>query len=718
MVLNIKLSAENTFVISLKARLDRREKISKELEKNKIDFQFFDAIEDKDGTIGCFKSHISIIKKALEKDLDYVFIMEDDCYFINEFHIPNPPEDWEMLFFGGAVNKIYDDYYYHWKKASNWYAHSYIIKKTLFQTILDLGEKLIGKKAIDEIYCEDMHPYINSYISYPTIASQYDNFSDIEGKELDRNQKVLNFDELMVKKRVNPKWIGDIYVINLKEREDKFEYMTELCMKEKLNVRFLRVNKHENPARGCLESHLKVLNEAKKRDLPNVCIFEDDVQFTSHLQDMEVNKLPENIGMLYLGGNHIENMGKWDGDLNLYRVKSWSTYGYIVFKNMYDILIDGLEKTSKEIDRYYIENIHPNYEAYMFSPKLVTPNAEFSDSDIAGKKMDYNFLIENIYIEEEDKKVTKEKKTEIKDRELSREELPNVSIITPTMGRPNMFRLAAYNFLTINYPKEKLEWIVIDEGDQPVQSLLPDDERITYYYVNDIDRKLFLEKYVEKKKSDAIKALRENKQNKQGSLNERLDKELVKVLKPHSKDDFVKNRLPIGLKRNLGVKIAKYDVICHMDDDDYYPPNSVYNRVKALLLNKEYSVVSCSAIASFNIIRMISMINVPPFDMSYEKRVSEASLCYYRKFWDERKYDNDVICSEGEGFLKDRVDKCLDLDWNGIIISLIHSKNFTSRSEMTEEPNGWHFGKIDDQLFIFLTSLDNVNSKKSSELSN
>lgn len=714
MVSNIELNRDNTFVISLKNRSDRREKITKELERNNIDFQFFDAIEDKNGTLGCFKSHTSIIRKAIESDLEYVFIMEDDCYFIDKFEVPNLPEEWDMLFFGGAVNKIYDDYYYHWKKASNWYAHCYIIHKSIFQTIIDLSEKLVGVKAIDEIYCEDIHPYVNSYVVYPTIASQYDNYSDIEKKELDRNQKVLNFDELMSKKRVNPKWIGDIYVINLNEREDKYEYMVNLCMKEKLNVRFLRVNKNENPARGCLESHLKILKEAKHRDLPNVCIFEDDVRFTQSLQDLDIGSLPENIGMLYLGGNHTENMGRWKDDSNLYRIRSWSTYGYMIYKGMYDILIDGLTNTKKEIDRYYIENIHPNYECYMFNPKVVTPNPDFSDSDIEGKSMDYSFLVDNIYIEENANQTEKVEKPKER-KEFTREELPNVSIITPTMGRPNMFRLAAYNFLTINYPREKLEWIVIDEGDEPVRTLLPDDERITYYYVGENDRKQFLEKMIETKKSDAIKNLKENKSNKKESLVERVDKELVKVLKPHTKEDFYRNRLPIGLKRNLGVKIAKYDVICHMDDDDYYPPNSVYERVRTLLQNEDKQIVSCSAIASFNIIRMISMINVPPFDMSYEKRVSEATLCYYKKFWEDHKFDNSVICSEGESFLKDRVDKCLDIDWRGVIISLIHSKNFTSRSEMTEEPNGWHFGKIDDQLFIFITSLDNVQKKSVSQ---
>jgi hypothetical protein len=61
---------------------------------------------------------------------------------------------------------------------------------------------------------------------------------------------------------------------------------------------------------------------------------------------------------------------------------------------------------------------------------------------------------------------------------------------------------------------------------------------------------------------------------------------------------------------------------------------------------------------------------------------------------------------EGEEFIVGRTDEVVDTDWQGIIISLRHSGNMTNRNEMTEEPNGWHFGKIEDKLFLFLTSFD------------
>ena len=698
---NLSLNKDNTFVISLLERNDRRKKIAKILNSNKIDFQFFNAIKNTNGTIGCLLSHVEIIKTAKNKKLPYVWIMEDDCFFTRTFEIPKLPEKWEMLFFGGAINKIYDEYYYHWKKVSNWYAHCYIVKECLYDKIIDYSEKLINIKAIDEIYCEDIHPYINSYCIFPTLASQDENYSDIEKQNLDRNQKIMNFDELMNKKNPNPKWLGAIYCINLTEREDKYKYMQEVSMKEKIKVDFMRVSKHSDPRRGCLESHLEVLREAKERDLPNVLILEDDIEFLKSIRDIEI---PEEWDMLYLGGNHIEVNEEITN--NWFKIKSWSTYGYIVNKDFYDKLITGLSTTKKEIDRYYIENIHPNYRVYMINPKIVVPNLQFNYSDIEGKEMDYSFLTELIYLKDdaENKEVKVEEKVNEVDLNLEYEKFPKISIITPTIGRPNMFRLALYNFKSSTYPKDKMEWIILDEGDTPIKSMLPNDSRIKYHYISKEDREFLFKSFVSKIKSETVG--KNNKRKKERTSH----KKFINLLKPHKYDsqDFNKNRIPIALKRNMAVRYASNDIIVHMDDDDFYPPDSFKLRVLTLLNNKSKGIecVSCSSIASFNIVRMISMVNVPPFDMSYDKRVSEATMCYYRKFWEECKFENKEICSEGEHFLKKRINKVMDMDWNGIIISLIHSKNFTSRSEMTEEPNGWHFGPIDDKLFLFLTSLD------------
>ena len=48
----------------------------------------------------------------------------------------------------------------------------------------------------------------------------------------------------------------------------------------------------------------------------------------------------------------------------------------------------------------------------------------------------------------------------------------------------------------------------------------------------------------------------------------------------------VKERLPIGKKRNLCIEMAKYNYIAFMDDDDYYAPENLIARMKTLLKYK------------------------------------------------------------------------------------------------------------------------------------
>jgi GR25 family glycosyltransferase involved in LPS biosynthesis len=687
--MNLQFIAENVFVISLTTRNDRREKVSKELKSQKIPFQFYDAISDENPIYGCTASHINVIKIAREKKLPYVLIFEDDAKFVQPFKLPPLPKDWSMLFLGACVNKIYDEYYYRWKRCSNWYGHAYIVRDTLYDRIIEEASQNMDKRLIDEYYCEYLHPTIQSYCIYPTMVTQANDYSDILKTTLDRHQKIINFDRLVEMKNPNPPQFPEIYCINLKNRVDRHEYMSELFRKNNLRVNFYQADPHpDGGAVGCRTSHLAILKEARDRGLPRILIFEDDIEFVGDIREVV---LPAEWSMFYLGGNWVDILNKAESD-NYCRIRSWSTYAYAVSSSFYDVLIEGLSNTEKEIDRYYLENVHLNHPVYMSKPQIVVPNESFdTDSDIRGGEGDivnYAFLrdLEKINLGERD--VAKPAKLKIFGgadiKVIDDCDLPMVSIITPTRNRNHFMKLAVYNFYSQNYPKDKLEWIIIDESREPVKGLLPVDDRIKYYYVNDEERKYIFESWMAKYEGGS-----------------------EEIPLPHKKEygDFYKLRLPIGLKRNMGVKMATGSVIVHMDDDDYYPPNSVRLRINFMNYSKK-PCVSCSSIASFNICRMISMINVPPFDMSYEKRTSEATMAYEREFWEKQRFEGGNVCSEGETFLKGRTDEVLDIDWQGIIISLRHSGNISNRNELTEEPNGWHFGKIDNQLFLFLTSLD------------
>jgi glycosyltransferase involved in cell wall biosynthesis len=57
---------------------------------------------------------------------------------------------------------------------------------------------------------------------------------------------------------------------------------------------------------------------------------------------------------------------------------------------------------------------------------------------------------------------------------------PLVSAITPTYNRRAFFPRAVKCFLAQDYPR--LEWVILDDGTDPIRDVLPDDPRIRYFY--------------------------------------------------------------------------------------------------------------------------------------------------------------------------------------------------------------------------------------------
>ena len=70
-----------------------------------------------------------------------------------------------------------------------------------------------------------------------------------------------------------------------------------------------------------------------------------------------------------------------------------------------------------------------------------------------------------------------------------------------------------------------------------------------------------------------------------------------------------------------------------MDDDDYYPPESVLARVKLLLKYYKQGIrcVGCCQIGVYNIVENYSYL----MDCKFP---SEASLAYTKSFWNENPF--------------------------------------------------------------------------------
>lgn len=104
-----------------------------------------------------------------------------------------------------------------------------------------------------------------------------------------------------------------------------------------------------------------------------------------------------------------------------------------------------------------------------------------------------------------------------------------VSVVTPTYNRRRFIPALIEIYRAQTFPKEKMEWIIADDGRESVEDLFKDAQKILPNI-----------RYV------------------------RLDE-----------------KLRIGAKRNLLNSLAVGDIIVAMDDDDYYPPRRVESVVSA-----------------------------------------------------------------------------------------------------------------------------------------
>jgi glycosyltransferase involved in cell wall biosynthesis len=226
-------------------------------------------------------------------------------------------------------------------------------------------------------------------------------------------------------------------------------------------------------------------------------------------------------------------------------------------------------------------------------------------------------------------------------------DLPSVTIVTPTKDRLKFMEICAGCVESQCYPHDKLEWIIIDDGKDTCE-------------------------------------------------------DLVKHI-PFARHVIEMSGKSIAWKRNRGCELARNDVIVHMDDDDIYPPNSILFRVSMMLRAKK-RVSFCTTLPSYDIANYISFVNVPPMKLPQHMRLSEATLCHTKAFWNDGKFA-DVKIAEGSSFLQGREFEAIELSPQEIIVSLVHPRTTSSRrAPKGMEPNGCHFG-FTDELFTMLTDI-------------
>ena len=225
------------------------------------------------------------------------------------------------------------------------------------------------------------------------------------------------------------------------------------------------------------------------------------------------------------------------------------------------------------LNKKEINKLTKLFRSSNFNPKNQTmrrpqsnPNRNSNNQRNSKNLPDSNFL------EAEVDKSPEGWQLKLSDVNLTDETAPRVSLVTPTARRTWAIPIILRNFYGFNYPRDKLELIIMDS--QPTEVInLPEDPRIKYHMCD------------------------------------------VNV--------------PLWEKRNMLNEIATGDIIIHLDDDDYYFDNSIWAKVK-VLEKYQCDVVGCTDIGVYHLLENYSYLT------DKGKSLAEASMAYRRSFWEER----------------------------------------------------------------------------------
>ena len=211
----------------------------------------------------------------------------------------------------------------------------------------------------------------------------------------------------------------------------------------------------------------------------------------------------------------------------------------------------------------------------------------------------------------------------------ARAALPFVSVCTPTFNRRPFIPYAIMCFLHQDYPRDKLEWIIVDDGSDPIEDLVKDVPGVKYF---------------------------------------RFDGE----------------KMPLGKKRNIMHQKAKGDIIVYQDDDDYYPRQRVSHAVETLM-NSKHAVAAGASEIYIWFKHLQQMYQFGPYSPTH---ATAGTFAFKRQLIDESSYDDTACLAEERKFLKDYSVPFVQLDPRKTILVFSHEHNtFDKRKLLEGTPN-------------------------------
>ena len=413
------------------------------------------------------------------------------------------------------------------------------------------------------------------------------------------------------------------YYINLEKRVTR----RNQCEKQLKSIgirkpkRFNAIE-HEIGLIGCARSHIECLKIAKAKNWPYICIFEDDLLFT------EPNKVKQMLNKYIDHDYDVLYIGAWIQQCNsinkeLVRVTNGCCFhAYIVKSHYYEILLNNLNEglQKKIIDP---ENMSYNNDVYIhklqkednwlcFNPVLATQRDGYSDNYNGDRNLQKIITV------------------------IPEKRLEYVSILTPTFNRKQCLPLMIRNIMAFDYPKDKLDWIILDsfgKDGEKGERLLEDEEL-------------------------------EEIQNK---LN-------VKV-----RYTYMSKKMSIGEKRNWLSENAEHEILINMDDDDLYNTKYIQHSIDTLL-NHKIDCVGCLDMLFVNTNKNYEISSIK-CKKNYNL-LHEATLCMKKSHWRKYKYQ-DSSRAEGNGIFGKK-SKCGETMIEHCMVCVMWDKNTINKDIFTQ----------------------------------
>jgi glycosyltransferase involved in cell wall biosynthesis len=207
--------------------------------------------------------------------------------------------------------------------------------------------------------------------------------------------------------------------------------------------------------------------------------------------------------------------------------------------------------------------------------------------------------------------------------------LPFVSVCTPTFNRRPFLPILFEMFKNQTYPKQNIEWIIIDDGTDKIEDVILSSgiPQIKYFYYD--------------------------------------------------------KKMKLGKKRNLMHSKCKGDILVYMDDDDYAPPERIAHAVETLL--KHPSALCAGTSEIYTYFKGIGkMVQFGPYNVNH---ATAGTFAFRKELLEKTQYNDEQAIGEEKEFLKNYTIPFVQLDPMKTILVFSHEHNTFDKRKMLENPN-------------------------------